>query len=58
MHGWLRVSARARDWLIASLAVRSVENRMLDDMTQDEQSGAFKVLQNMIDSLHDDDEDA
>lgn len=31
---------------------------MLDDMTQDEQSGAFKVLQNMIDSLHDDDEDA
>jgi DNA-binding MarR family transcriptional regulator len=42
----------------ATVAVRSIENRMLDGMTQDEQSGAFKILQNMIHSLRDDNEDA
>jgi DNA-binding MarR family transcriptional regulator len=36
----------------ASVAVRSVEVRMLAGMTKDEQLGAFRILQSMIRSLH------
>jgi DNA-binding MarR family transcriptional regulator len=36
----------------ASVAVRSVEVRMLGGMTKDEQQGAFRILQSMIHSLH------
>jgi hypothetical protein len=36
----------------ASVAVRSVEVRMLGGMTKDEQLGAFRILQSMIHSLH------
>jgi DNA-binding MarR family transcriptional regulator len=36
----------------ASVAVRSVEVRMLGGMTKDEQLGAFRILQSMIRSLH------
>ena len=54
-----RLTPRGRRSLAkATVAVRSIENRMLDGMTQDERSGAFKILQNMIHSLRDDDEDA
>jgi DNA-binding MarR family transcriptional regulator len=35
----------------ATLAVRSVEVRMLGDMTPDEQAAAFRSLRSMIDSL-------
>jgi len=38
----------------ATVAVRSVEVRMLGGMTEDEQSSAFKILQSMIRSLRDD----
>jgi DNA-binding MarR family transcriptional regulator len=38
----------------ASVAVRSVETRMLGGMTADEQSGAFRFLQSMVRSLRDD----
>jgi len=38
----------------ATVAVRSVELRMLGGMTDDERSGAFRVLQSMIHSLRDD----
>ena len=38
----------------ASAAVRSVEVRMLAGMTETEQSGAFRILQSMIRSLHND----
>lgn len=38
----------------ASVAVRSVEARMLRGMTQDEQSDAFRILQSMVRSLRDD----
>lgn len=41
----------------ATVAVRSVELRMLGGMTQDEQSGAFRILQSMIRSLRNEDED-
>lgn len=37
----------------ASNAVRSVEVRMLAGMTEDEQSAAFRMLQNMIRALRD-----
>jgi DNA-binding MarR family transcriptional regulator len=37
----------------ASVAVRSVEVRMLGGMTKDEQLGAFRILQSMIHSLRD-----
>ena len=40
----------------ATVAVRSVEVRMLSDMTQDEQTGAYKVLRSMIHALRNDDE--
>ncbi len=39
----------------ASAAVRSVEARMLADLTEAEQSDAFRILQRMIRSLRDDD---
>src|SRR6476469_947843 len=42
----------------ASAAVRSVEARMLADLTETEQSGAFRVLQSMIHSLRGDNEGA
>ncbi|EOY52625.1 Transcriptional regulator, MarR family [Streptomyces lividans 1326] len=38
----------------ATVAVRSVELRMLAGMTESEQSGAFRILQSMIRSLRDD----
>jgi DNA-binding MarR family transcriptional regulator len=37
----------------ATVAVRSVEIRMLAGLTKTEQSGAFQILQNMIHSLRD-----
>ena len=37
----------------ATVAVRSVEVRMLADMTETEQSEAFRILQNMVDALRD-----
>ncbi len=37
----------------ASAAVRSVEDRMLGGMTQEERSGAFRILHSMIRSLGD-----
>ena len=37
----------------ATAAVRSVEVRMLTGMTEAEQASAFRILQSMIDSLHD-----
>lgn len=40
----------------ATVAVRSVEVRMLGGMTQEEQSSAYKMLQSMIHSLRNDDE--
>ena len=40
----------------ATVAVRSVELRMLRGMTHDEQSSAFRILQSMIRSLRDDNE--
>jgi DNA-binding MarR family transcriptional regulator len=42
----------------ASAAVRSVEIRMLNGLTQDEQSAAFRMLQSMIHSLRKADVDA
>lgn len=41
----------------ATVAVRSVEVRMLAGMTEDEQSGAFRILRSMIHSLRDGDGD-
>ncbi|PYC88521.1 MarR family transcriptional regulator [Streptomyces tateyamensis] len=42
----------------ASAAVRSVEARMLADLTATERSDAFRILQSMIHSLHGDNEPA
>ncbi|WP_055530396.1 MarR family winged helix-turn-helix transcriptional regulator [Streptomyces graminilatus] len=42
----------------ASAAVRSVEARMLAGLTETEQSGAFRILKSMINSLHGDKEGA
>jgi DNA-binding MarR family transcriptional regulator len=42
----------------ATVAVRSVEVRMLAGMTETERSGAFRILQSMIHSLHDGDDSA
>jgi hypothetical protein len=42
----------------ATVAVRSVEVRMLGGMTQEERSDAYKILRSMIDSLRNDDEGA
>ncbi|WP_345764951.1 hypothetical protein [Diaminobutyricibacter sp. McL0608] len=50
-----RLTSRGRRSLEkASVAVRSVELRMLGGMSEDEQSYAFKILHSMIHSLHDD----
>jgi DNA-binding MarR family transcriptional regulator len=38
----------------ASVAVRSIEVKMLSNMTEPEQSAAFRILQSMIYSLRDD----
>lgn len=53
--GWLgkilptRLTSRGRRQReAATRAVRSVEVRMLDGMTETEQSGAFRILQSMI----------
>lgn len=47
-----RLTARGRRRLEeASVAVRSVEARMLTGLTQAEQSDAFRILQSMVDSL-------
>ncbi len=52
-----RLTPRGRRSLAkATVAVRSVEVRMLAGMTQAEQSGAFTVLRSMIASLGDDNE--
>ncbi|WP_371776493.1 MarR family winged helix-turn-helix transcriptional regulator [Streptomyces sp. NBC_01438] len=40
----------------ATVAVRSVEVRMLAGMTEDEQSGAFRILRSMVRSLRDGDD--
>ena len=54
-----RLTPRGRRSLAkATVAVRSVETRMLGGMTQDEQSEAFRILQSMIHSLRDDNEGA
>jgi DNA-binding MarR family transcriptional regulator len=42
----------------ATVAVRSVEVKMLSGLTETEQSNAFKILQRMVDSLRDGDEGA
>ena len=49
-----RLTAQGRQSLEkATVAVRSVELRMLSGMTQTEQTGAFRILRGMIDSLRD-----
>nr|WP_304044487.1 MarR family transcriptional regulator [Jatrophihabitans endophyticus] len=49
-----RLTPRGRRSLAkATVAVRSVEVRMLADMTESEQSEAFRFLQSVVDSLHD-----
>lgn len=48
-----RLTSRGRRSLEkASEAVRSVEARMLAELTETEQSDAFRILQSMIHSLH------
>jgi DNA-binding MarR family transcriptional regulator len=42
----------------ATVAVRSVEVRMLSGMTQEERTAADKILRSMIHSLRDDDDGA
>jgi DNA-binding MarR family transcriptional regulator len=42
----------------ATVAVRSVEIRMLGGITQEEQSSAFRILHSMIRSLRNDNEEA
>ncbi len=52
-----RLTPRGRRSLAkATVAVRSVEVRMLGGMTRDEQSDAFRILRSMIHSLRDDNE--
>lgn len=49
-----RLTPRGRRSLAkATIAVRSVEIRMLDGITETEQSHAFRILQSMIRSLRD-----
>jgi DNA-binding MarR family transcriptional regulator len=49
-----RLTPRGRKKLEkATVAVRSVEVRMLGGLTEAEQSGAFRILQSMIHSLRD-----
>jgi DNA-binding MarR family transcriptional regulator len=53
-----RLTARGRRLLDkATVAVRSVEARMLSGMTEDERSMAFKLLRSMVHSLRDGDGD-
>ncbi len=53
-----RLTPRGRRSLAkASAAVRSVEVRMLSGLTEAEQSAAFTILQSMVRSLRDQDED-
>jgi DNA-binding MarR family transcriptional regulator len=42
----------------ATIAVRSVEVRMLGGMSEDEQSEAFRILQSMIQALRNDNKGA
>jgi DNA-binding MarR family transcriptional regulator len=54
-----RLTPRGRQSLEkATVAVRAVEIRMLAGMTETEQADAFRILQSMVDSLHDGDEGA
>lgn len=54
-----RLTPRGRRSLAkATVAVRSVEVRMLGRMTETERSGAFRLLQSMIHSLRDDSAEA
>ncbi|MEQ8145993.1 MarR family transcriptional regulator [Streptomyces sp. OP7] len=54
-----RLTPRGRQSLReATVAVRSVEVRMLAGMTETEQSDAFRILQSMIHSLRDSDDSA
>jgi DNA-binding MarR family transcriptional regulator len=54
-----RLTPRGRQSLEkATVAVRSVEVRMLSGLTGAEQSGAFRILQSMIRSLRDDNDGA
>jgi DNA-binding MarR family transcriptional regulator len=54
-----RLTAQGRRRLEkATSAVRSVELRMLSGMTEDEQAGAFRILQSMVRSLRESDEGA
>lgn len=54
-----RLTPRGRQSLEkASVAIRSVEVRMLAGMTETEQSSAFQILQSMIFSLRDGNDDA
>ncbi|MGW0908625.1 MarR family winged helix-turn-helix transcriptional regulator [Streptomyces sp. NPDC002853] len=49
-----RLTPRGRQSLAkATAAVRSVEVRMLGGLSETEQRSAFRILQNMIHSLHD-----
>ena len=49
-----RLTPRGRRSLaMASVAVRSVEIRLLAGLTEDEQAGAFRILRSMIHSLRD-----
>ncbi|MER7938641.1 MarR family transcriptional regulator, partial [Streptomyces sp. NPDC094471] len=53
-----RLTPRGRRSLAkATVAVRSVEVRMLAGMTETEQADAFRLLRNMIGSLRDGDEE-
>ena len=54
-----RLTPRGRRSLAkATVAVRSVELRMLAGMTETEQAAAFRILQSMIQSLRDDNDRA
>ena len=54
-----RLTPRGRQSLAkATVAVRSIEVRMLAGLTETEQAGAFRILQSMIRSLHGDSEGA
>ncbi|GGC85558.1 MarR family transcriptional regulator [Tersicoccus solisilvae] len=51
-----RLTSRGRESLAqATVAVRSVELRMLAGLTEAEQTGAFRALRSMVSSLRDDD---
>jgi len=54
-----RLTPRGRRSLAkATVAVRTVEVRMLSDLTDSEQASAFKILRTMTHSLRDDEEGA